>query len=124
MQLAESAAAYNAGQLTVDLVWHAVQDITVDYTYFLHLRPADDAMPVTQADGQPLDGLYPTSLWEAGEVVPLAITLDDLPTVPGTYDLVVGWYIAPDGPRLMLDGDDSLFLARLIIGVDGSVSVD
>ena len=54
-----------------------------------------------QGDGPPAGGWYPTSIWEAGEVVTDHHTLL-LPkaTAAGAYDLVVGWYDVESGTRL------------------------
>ena len=124
-RLAGQAVEISGDRIVVRLAWYAAQDIPADFTYFLHLRPAGEGVPVAQADGQPLDGMYPTHLWEAGEAVPLTLTLDGLPDTPGAYDLVVGWYTAPDGPRLALDsGGDSLPLARLRRGEGGALRLE
>lgn len=66
-----------------------------DYTVFLHLVDEQGRI-VTQADGPPRSGDYPTSNWLPGERVPEQRSLQ-LPedTRPGTYHLVVGMY-SPD----------------------------
>ena len=54
--------------LTVTLVWRAETSLDADHTVFLHLIDADGDL-VSQDDGPPLGGAYPTSLWIAGDVV-------------------------------------------------------
>ena len=55
----------------------------------------------------------------------MALTLDVAPAPAGDYELVVGWYIAPDGPRLPLtSGGDALPLARIAIADDGSLTLE
>ena len=39
-----------------------------DYTSFVHIVDADDQI-VAQADMQPLDGRYPTSVWSPDELI-------------------------------------------------------
>ena len=124
IRLTDSAVTVEDGRLLLRLTWFAADDLMTDYTLFVHLRPSGEAAPLVQADGQPLGGTYPTSLWNAGEVIPDTITLDGLPEEAGTYEVVIGWYTAPDGPRLTLDsGGDSLLLARVIVAADGRVRV-
>ncbi len=128
--LARAASVTAAGRtLMLDLAWRALADIGRDYTLFVHLRPVDDPLPAVQADGMPRGGTYPTHLWQVGEVVPDTIALE-APAAPGAYELAIGWYAAPDGPRLTLtDGADAahpadaLRLARIIVEQDGSLRV-
>ena len=123
--LAESTIDAQADGLHVALDWVAGADITGDYTLFVHLRPPDDPRPMAQADAQPQDGNYPTYLWQAGEAVPMRVTVGDLPEEVRDYTLVVGWYAAPDGPRLTLaDGSDGLPLARVTLDTAGAISVE
>ncbi|MFC1960519.1 hypothetical protein ACFLYO_07405 [Chloroflexota bacterium] len=121
IQLADSAVATTTDPITIDLTWQAAADIATvdildsDYTLFVHLRPVGEIQPLAQADGMPLAGHYPTHLWQAGEVVPDTVTLP-LPDETGVYEVVVGWYVAPNGPRLILpDGTDTLTLTEIII---------
>ncbi len=126
IHLLDSAITVNNGAITLDLTWVAARDIPRVYTYFLHLRPAGESAPVRQADGQPrAEGRYPTDWWQAGEAVPDTLTLEagDLP--PGDYELVIGWYLAPDGPRLTLaGGGGALLLARVAVDAEGGVTVE
>lgn len=125
IQLANSAIAAEDGQLQVTLDWIAGADLMGDYTLFVHLRPLDDPRPAAQSDEKPQGGRYPTYLWQTGEAVPVALALDASPAPAGDYELVVGWYIAPDGPRLTLtDGGDALPLARIAIADDGTLTLE
>jgi len=72
---------------------------------FVHLLDAEGRI-VAQHDSQPQDGAYPTSVWDAGEVVADEHVLDlpvDLPA--GHYRLRVGWYLPGSGDRLPVVGD-------------------
>lgn len=86
--------------LNLTLHWEAMAPADADYTVFAHLLDAG-GHPVAQADGQPLAGAYPTTLWDAGE------RIADERTIPlgsdvsaGDYRLGVGWYLLETGQRL------------------------
>jgi hypothetical protein len=110
--------------LTLDMIWRAESDIAADYSYFVHVTPAESDEPIAQVDGRPFNGLYPTFLWQAGELVPMQIELDELPTEEGEYDIYAGWYDASDGVRLVDEGmDNRLLLAHLIVRPGGSAII-
>jgi len=99
---ADFPESWPAGELVdVNLRWWLAETLAQDYTVFVHLRDSESGRISAQGDGPPLDGWYPTSLWQKGEVV------DDVhavlaPVVAGDsrYDLVVGWYDLATGTRL------------------------
>jgi hypothetical protein len=71
---------------------------------------------VAQQDQPPLDGAYPTSLWDPDEIIADTIEVPlpaDLPA--GEYDLVVGLYDFNTGVRLTVPGssDNSLMLGTI-----------
>jgi hypothetical protein len=110
--------------LTLDLIWRAERDIAADYSYFIHVTPVDADEPVAQLDGRPLNGQYPTFLWQEGEQVPLQLELGELPTEEGEYFVYAGWYDASNGERLVDEEvGDRLLLARLIVGRDGNAII-
>ncbi|MCI0478824.1 MAG: hypothetical protein L0Y55_21480, partial [Anaerolineales bacterium] len=81
-----------------------------------HLVDANGKI-VAQQDAQPQRGAYPTSFWDAGEIVvdeyALAIPRD---ASPGEYRVRVGVYRASDGARLATrDGD---FIALAVVRVN------
>ncbi len=108
------------GTLFVTLYWHTTEHIMADLTAFAHLGTGLDGSPlVAQRDGTPCDGLYPTSAWQPGEVVPdsFAITLPE-DASPREYPLIVGWYHFPSLERLpLLEADTPLPDNRAVIGV-------
>ncbi len=89
--------------LNLTLYWRAETAPAADYTTFLHLRNAA-GQTVAQKDQPPAAGRYPTSLWDAGEVVAdeLVLPLDRL--APGEYTPVVGLYQLAGGARLDTPG--------------------
>ncbi len=91
-------------QLSITLYWRSESPLTVDYTTFVHLRNAAGET-VAQKDQPPLDGAYPTSLWDPGEIIADKITVPlpaELST--GTYRLVAGLYDFYMGQRLPVPG--------------------
>jgi len=86
------------------LYWRTLADLKADYTAFVHVSAGSfDAPPIAQRDGQPCQGMYPTSRWRKGDLVPdsFAVTIPtDAP--PGEYSLVIGWYSYPSLTRLSL----------------------
>ncbi len=86
------------------LFWQALAPIPTDYTVFVQLRNAENAN-VQGWDRQPLDGAYPTHLWQPGEVVADTIPLPLDGSPPDNYRLAIGLY-QPDTPaRLPLEND-------------------
>ncbi len=100
------------GRAHLKLAWQAgPAGLDADYTVFLHLL--DSAGQIArQWDALPVDGWYPTSYWDPGEVVTDEHDLDFSPTLsPGTYRLIAGLYRA-EGSRLPLDnGGDFVEIA-------------
>jgi hypothetical protein len=86
--------------MPITLQWHALEQITEDYTGFIHL--IDPAGRIVAADDHlPLDGQFPTRLWPQGAVLydPFHLALPtDLPE--GTYELWGGLYRPESVQRL------------------------
>ncbi len=104
-------------QLSLRLYWRSDSPLPLDYTTFVHLRDVA-GNTVAQKDQPPLNGAYPTSLWDPGEIIADTISVPlpaDLPT--GEYQLVVGLYDLGTGVRLAVPGsaDNSLELRRVTI---------
>jgi 4-amino-4-deoxy-L-arabinose transferase-like glycosyltransferase len=88
-----------ADELLLILHWASLAPVEHDYTVFVHLVGPDDEL-VSQADGPPAGGDYPTSLWTFGEIIfdERLITTMDLPE--NTYHLRLGMYLLETGERL------------------------
>ncbi len=86
--------------LHLTLWWQAVQAPARDYKRFVHLYDPATEQIVAQDDAMPRAWQYPTSWWQAGEVVSETVTLplDEVP--PGNYRLGLGWYDPGSGVRL------------------------
>ncbi len=91
--------------LDLTLFWQVETAISEDYTVFVHLLTPEGEFVAGQ-DGQPLDGLYPTSFWGEGELVADGRSwFADVP--PGEYQLQVGLYLLATGQRLPVSGPHS-----------------
>ncbi|MCL4459168.1 MAG: glycosyltransferase family 39 protein [Chloroflexi bacterium] len=98
--------------LRLILYWQSQQKMSANYTVFTHLLDADGRL-ISQQDNQPLNGTYPTSLWDEGEFVrdeyQLVIPAN---TPPGLYHIEVGMYLPETGQRLKMPQGDSLLLSQ------------
>ena len=85
VQWAESGPA-------VTLYWQAKETMAQDYTTFVHIVDGGGNL-VAQSDSQPTNGIYPTSIWDEGEIVadrkeltlPADAPLEQLNMVTGVY---------------------------------------
>lgn len=107
------------GTLHLTLYWQAQQEIDRDYTVFTHL--IDEGNQIwAQKDNPPLGGNYPTSLWDAGEVVKDEYELRVKEgTPPGEYLLEVGMYLPSTGERLSVLERGKVVGDRILLGVVG-----
>lgn len=81
----------------VTLWWQARQAVTTDYVIFVHALDESGNL-VAQADGPPVNGSSPTSIWQTGDVI-----RDErrLPLAAGTIStLLIGAYDPATGQRL------------------------
>ncbi len=85
--------------LQMKLYWSPRGTPAADDTLFVHIVNRAGQV-VAQRDAPPLDGLYPTSFWAAGETIfdPRIISIATLPA--GAYDVRIGWYNPNTGQRL------------------------
>jgi hypothetical protein len=89
------------------LFWQALQGIEKDYTVFTHLVDGEGNI-WGQKDNPPVDGFYPTTQWEKGEIVRDQYNLVISPDAPlGEYWIEVGMYLAETGERLKVRGEKS-----------------
>jgi 4-amino-4-deoxy-L-arabinose transferase-like glycosyltransferase len=100
------------------LFWQCLEEMDQDYTVFIHLVDAGDNI-VIQKDNPPVDGFYPTTKWELGEIVrdqyDLAIP-SDVP--PGEYRLRMGMYLHETGERLPIyAGGEKYIVTDRVLGL-------
>jgi hypothetical protein len=96
----DRAAAQPGGPIKVTLYWRALQPIDRSYVEFVHLIDEQGIM-VAQRDTWPGRGMYPTTLWQPGEIIAdsMDLHLPDGAYAPNNATLRVGLY-EQDGPRL------------------------
>ena len=111
------------GSLDLTLFWSPRGRPSRDYTVFVHLLDSQEQIR-GQADSPPRDGRYPTSIWDAGEVIADLHTLalgTDLPA--GEYHVAIGLYDPETGERVgTVDENGQIAGDRVIISglaVDG-----
>jgi uncharacterized membrane protein len=100
------------------LYWRATSDVDTNYTVFTHLIDAGGGI-VTQHDGEPVDGGYPTSEWLEGEIVRDEHVLKLEPSIePGQYTLLAGLYNLETGERLAAYDENGVLMpqARIVLG--------
>ncbi|MBK9054280.1 MAG: hypothetical protein IPL78_26240 [Chloroflexi bacterium] len=88
------------GNLTINLQWQALAPITDNYTVFVQVLDANDQI-VGQVDSWPVQGTFPTGQWQPGQIINDSTTIllkSDL--APGSYRLIVGWYLLATLQRL------------------------
>ncbi len=115
-----SGPEVKAGQpLYLTLYWKAAADQHARNTAFVHLGQGTAGSPLVAAhDAEPCQGLYPTTRWRAGDVVPDAFAIP-MPAAaqPGTYPLLAGWYDTRTQQRLAVTAaEHALNDNRIIIG--------
>lgn len=104
------------GALEVTLDWLVRQPLGRDYTVFVHLLNAGGKV-VSQSDGQPDGGRFPTSLLPAGIRVRDTHTLALPELQDSPYALEIGVYDVTTGRRLPVDGTDrDSFVKRIKLG--------
>jgi 4-amino-4-deoxy-L-arabinose transferase-like glycosyltransferase len=88
------------------LFWQCLEEMGQSYTVFTHLVDAGDNI-VAQQDNPPVDGFYPTTKWEPGQIVRDQYDLTISPKIPlGQYEIEVGMYLIETGERLPVLSDD------------------
>jgi 4-amino-4-deoxy-L-arabinose transferase-like glycosyltransferase len=100
------------GVVEVVLYWEALRPIDGNYQVFTHLY--DGAMR-GQHDGSPACGLWPTVMWEPGQVVRDEHRIAVEPSAPaGGIPLLVGMYDLATGDRLSVEGPDGESLGSAV----------
>ncbi|MGD2148244.1 MAG: hypothetical protein PVH41_16250, partial [Anaerolineae bacterium] len=102
------------GEYSITLHWQALRRMVTSYKQFVHLYD-DSGEVVAQADVVPRGWTYPTSWWEAGEVVSDEVKLLVRDVGPGRYRLAVGVYDPETGARLSISSEGLAELSDALI---------
>ncbi len=96
--------------------WQALAKMEKDYTVFIHLIDEEGKL-WGQKDSEPADGFYPTTAWEAEEIVRDQYDLVISPEAPpGEYQIEVGMYLVETGERLeIVDREGKSMGSRIVL---------
>jgi hypothetical protein len=109
------AAPARGAELQLNLHWQSVAWLPEDDSVFVQLQSAAGEA-LAQRDHEPVDGIYPTTLWTPGTYVtdPYTLTLPaDL--APGIDRLVAGVH-RPNGQRLPVTGTPAGLADAVVVG--------
>jgi hypothetical protein len=104
-----------ADGLELALHWKALRRMEESFTFFVHLVDTETGELVSQADVIPHDWTYPTTWWEAGEVVSVDVDLSKESQEEAAYRLEIGVYHGDTGERLPPTSADHLDMDRLVL---------
>lgn len=108
--------------IRLTLYWQAEEEMSTDYTVFTHLIDEEGNI-WGQMDRQPVEGDYPTSFWDIGEIIEDEYTLainEDAPA--GQYLLEVGMYELATEQRLpVLNADGEAKDDRILLPISITV---
>jgi hypothetical protein len=82
----------DGSDLSLTLYWEALASGQPDYTRFIHIFDPQSGEIIMQSDGRPRNDSYPTSQWISGEIVTDTTRFDLSETVPGAYQIGLGFY--------------------------------
>ena len=86
--------------VSITVAWEASGPLDHSYSIFAHLLDANGQL-ITQDDGLPRNGSYPTSFWGPQETITDTRVFEiPLETLPGPTTILLGFYILEDGARL------------------------
>jgi 4-amino-4-deoxy-L-arabinose transferase-like glycosyltransferase len=103
-------------QMNLTLFWQAEAPTEEAYTLFVHVAGADGAL-VTQYDGQPQGGFYPTAFWDPGERLEDRVSLSvPAGAAPGPVQVLAGLYLLSSGERLPVSGADARPDGAILLG--------
>ena len=109
--------------LPIDLLWQAAPDFVPEPLVIVAQLLDEAGQVAASLEVEPLDGRYPTTQWQPGELVRDRHTLATPASIkPGVYQLVVGLYRAADGQRLATR-DGPMGLARSDVAVVRTITI-
>lgn len=101
------AQAQPGTTVTATLTYELVEPTSKQGTAFVHLFDENGKL-VAQDDRPPMDGNYPTDLWDVGECVRQSFTLRIPSDARGTLRALTGFYSPSDGVRFKTGTPDDV----------------
>ena len=96
--LSANFAENNDGEISVTLYWQSLENRpNIDATVFVQALDTEDNI-ISQSDIRPMNGQYPTFIWDDGEIVATEhiLEINDLENIR----IIAGMYTQPDFTRL------------------------
>jgi len=112
----DAPQSVRAGQtITITLYWETLETVNEDLIAFTHLWEPGEPQPFAQDDTQPQQGWYPTTVWQAGDIIQDTHILEIPPDLAaGHYPLWGGLYRAEDTTRLSAIGAQGRYTDDLV----------
>jgi 4-amino-4-deoxy-L-arabinose transferase-like glycosyltransferase len=102
-------------QIEVCLRWLSLASVSQDYSLFVHILTASSSQPIAQADFQPKNGRYPTSVWAPGEAID-ECRIISAPGLPSSgWHVAVGLYTIADNQRLAVQDESGNQLTNAVV---------
>ncbi len=98
--------------LPIIMTWRARRPISNDWTLFVHLKD-EMGQSLGQSDERPANGSYPTSHWQAGDLLIDRAIPRLSAQARGVVRITVGWYDPATGERLPVNGTTEFELVPL-----------
>ena len=95
------------------LYWQDIVKTDKSYTAFVHILDSSNQV-VAQKDAEPFDGNYPTSIWDAQEIIKEQYALSIPADARGPFSIEIGMYSKPDFKRLPVGNEDRILLRDII----------
>lgn len=99
-----------ARRVHLTLYWRCISKTSTDYTVFVHLLDSAGKI-VAQMDRFPVNGFYPTSIWDAPETIKDEYDLTIPADVSTPLTLELGMYSQPSLKRLPAGDSDHIVLS-------------
>lgn len=92
--------AQTESHIDITFYWQAENSTATDYTIFVHLLDKNGDR-IAQGDSPPQNGTFPTTIWEAGEIIKDTHTISLPDSISaGTYTITIGFYDPTTGQRI------------------------
>jgi hypothetical protein len=102
--------------VTINLFWRTEEIVENRYSVFVHLVGDSSSPPVSNRDGEPVNGTAPTNVWIPGEIIQDSRAVLVPLEFVGTLEVRVGLYDPQASERLPLDeGGDSVLIGEVNI---------